>query len=74
LRPRIERLIEAFGVERVFWGSDLTRSRLSYQQSVALFTEQLPFLQGQDLAQVMSRSVSDWLDWPDPAGSVLEQN
>lgn len=63
LHPRIERLIEAFGPRRVFWGSDLSRLHGTYEEVRALFTDELNFLQGDDLEWVMGRGIKQWLGW-----------
>jgi len=63
LRPRIERVLEAYGPQRTFWGSDLTRLPCTYRQSLTHFTETLDFLSGDDLEWVVGRGVSEWLRW-----------
>lgn len=63
LHPRIRRAFDAFGPRRTFWGSDLSRLPCTYRQGVTLFTEELPWLQGQDLEYVMGRGVCEWLGW-----------
>ena len=57
-------IVEAFGPRRAFWGTDLTRMPCTYYECIALFTEHLPWLTGEDLAWVMGRGVCDWLGWP----------
>ena len=42
-------LDDAFGPQRMFWGSDLTRLKCSYRQCVTLFTEEIPWLTADDL-------------------------
>lgn len=64
LVPRIRRVIENFGPSRVFWGSDLTRSRCSYTESLALFTEHLGFLSPAELRLVLGEAIAAWLPWP----------
>lgn len=49
----LRQVFEAFGPNRMFWGSDLTRLPRSYQENVTLFTNELPFLSGADLHTVM---------------------
>ncbi|WP_426960124.1 amidohydrolase family protein [Muricoccus radiodurans] len=66
LHEPIRRVVDAFGPERVFWGSDLTRLPCSYSQAVRLFTEELPWLSGAELEAVMGGAICDWLDWPAP--------
>lgn len=64
LHPLLARVLDAFGPERVFWGSDLSRLPGSYAQLVALFREELPFLGGAALSAVMGESLCAWLEWP----------
>ncbi|RMF92536.1 MAG: amidohydrolase, partial [Nitrospinota bacterium] len=64
LHGHIQRVVEAFGPQRVFWGTDLTRLPCSYRQAVTLFTEELPFLSTEDKAWIMGRGIAEWLGWP----------
>ena len=63
LHPFLRQLYDAFGPERLFWGSDLSRLRGSYPDLVRLFREELDFLSPADIEAVMGRSVLAWLDW-----------
>jgi hypothetical protein len=47
----------------VFWGSDLTRLRGTYDEVRRLFTEELDFLSAEDLEWIMGRGVREWLGW-----------
>jgi len=38
----------------------------TYRECVSLFTEELPWLKGDDLEWVMGRGVCEWLGWPLP--------
>ena len=69
LHPHIRALVDAFGPRRTFWGTDLTRMPCTYYECIALFTEHLPWLKGEDLESVMGRGVCEWLGWPLPATS-----
>jgi predicted TIM-barrel fold metal-dependent hydrolase len=64
VQPHIRTLVDAFGPRRTFWGTDLTRMPCTYYECITLFTEHLPWLQGEDLAWVMGRGVCEWLGWP----------
>ena len=64
LHPHIRTLIDAFGPQRTFWGTDLTRMPCTYYECITLFTEHLPWLQGEELEWVMGRAICEWLDWP----------
>ena len=66
LHGPLERLLSAYGPERVFWGSDLTRivrDGSTYADSLALFTRELPFLDRGAQELVMGRALARWLDW-----------
>jgi len=63
LHPYIRMAYDAFGPRRLFWGTDISRSPLSYRQNVTLFTEELPWLNGADLERVMGRGICEWLGW-----------
>lgn len=65
LHQRIHRVLDAFGPRRVFWGSDLSRLPCRYDEVRRLFTDELDFLSGDDLAWVMGRGVRAWLGWTD---------
>ncbi len=65
LHDPLKRVIEGFGVQRSFWGSDFSRlpSRCSYRQAVTMFTEGLDFLSPGELEWVMGRGVLSCLGW-----------
>jgi len=67
LHPYLRQVFDAFGPQRMFWGTDLTGIPCTYRQAITLFTEELSFLSGADLEWVMGRGVSDWLGWKLPA-------
>ena len=59
----IRQIFDAFGPQRCFWGTDITRMPCSYRQCVTMVTEGLPWLQGRDKELVMGQAVCDWLGW-----------
>ncbi len=59
----LHRIYDAFGPQRFFWGTDLTRMPCSYRQCVTMFTEELPWLSGAELEAVMGRALCDWIGW-----------
>lgn len=63
LRPYLQRVHQAFGARRMFWGSDLSRLRGPYRQCVTLFTEEMPWLPPSDLEWIMGRGLCEWLGW-----------
>jgi predicted TIM-barrel fold metal-dependent hydrolase len=63
LHTYMRHAFDAFGPQRFFWGTDLSRAPGTYRQAVTLFTEELPWLSGTDLDWVMGRAVCEWMDW-----------
>jgi len=63
IHGHLRRIYDAFGPERMFWGTDITRMPCSWRQCVTMFTEELPWLSGHDQELVMGRAVCAWLDW-----------
>jgi predicted TIM-barrel fold metal-dependent hydrolase len=67
LHPQVRRVVETFGAQRIFWGTDLSQLPCSYRQAVTLFTEEFDFLTAQDKEWIMGRALAEWLRWPIPA-------
>jgi predicted TIM-barrel fold metal-dependent hydrolase len=63
IHQHLRRLYDAFGPERLFWGTDITRMPCSWRQCVTLFTEELPWLPEPDKELIMGRALCAWLDW-----------
>ena len=63
----LQRIFDAFGPDRCFWGTDITRMPCSWRQCVTMYTEELPWLRGRDLERVMGAAIVDWLGWKRPA-------
>jgi predicted TIM-barrel fold metal-dependent hydrolase len=59
----LKRIIDAFGPERCFWGTDITRMPCTYKQCVTMFTEEMPWLKGRDQELVMGGAIVRWLGW-----------
>jgi predicted TIM-barrel fold metal-dependent hydrolase len=66
LHEPIRRVVAAFGADRVFWGSDMTRLRCNYAEAVTYMAE-VPGLSDDDVTSIMGRALAAWLDW-DPRG------
>jgi L-fuconolactonase len=66
LHPLIRRVVDAFGPQRCFWGTDLSHLTSSYKQCLTLFTEELHFLSDNDKEWILGRGIAEWLDWPLP--------
>lgn len=66
LHPFIRQVYDAFGPQRIFWGTDLTRLTCSYRQAVTMFTEEIPWLTADDKQWIMGRGLCEWLGWKMP--------
>ena len=69
LHPYIRRVYDAFGPERMFWGSDLTRLNCGYRDCIALFTEALPWLSADDKRLIMGEALCKWIGWEMPGAT-----
>jgi predicted TIM-barrel fold metal-dependent hydrolase len=67
IHAHLRQVFDSFGPRRMFWGTDITRMPCSWRQCVTLFTEELPWLAGDDLELVMGRAFRDWIGWTVPA-------
>jgi predicted TIM-barrel fold metal-dependent hydrolase len=63
IQDGLRRIFDAYGPKRFFWGTDITRMPCSYRQCVTFFTEELPWLKGRDLEDVMGRGLCGWIGW-----------
>lgn len=63
IHRHLKRIFDAFGPQRMFWGTDITRMPCTWRQCVTMFTEELPWLKGRDLELVMGRALCEWIGW-----------
>ncbi len=63
-RTQVKRLFDRFGAKRLMWGTDwpVSLKELTYAQAVELFRKHLDFLNSDDLAQVLGKTVQQV--WP----------
>jgi L-fuconolactonase len=66
LHDPIVRVVNAFGAERVFWGSDMSRHGPSYEQEVNWIAD-VPGMNGSELSWIRGSGVRRWLGMPDPS-------
>ena len=66
LHRYVRQAYDAFGPQRLFWGTDLSRSPIPYRQHVTMFTEEIPWLSESDKEWIMGRGVCEWLGWKMP--------
>ncbi len=63
LHGHVRQVYDAFGPERMFWASDITRMPRPYREVVTLFTEGIPWLSEADKRLIMGEAVCRWLGW-----------
>ena len=59
----LKQIFDAFGPERMFWGTDISKMPCSWGQCVTMFTDELDWLIGDDLNLVMGQAICDWWGW-----------
>jgi predicted TIM-barrel fold metal-dependent hydrolase len=59
----LQQIYDAFGPNRMFWGTDITKMPCSWQQCVEMFTQELPWLPAEDHSLVMGQAICDWWGW-----------
>ncbi len=65
LYPYLRRVYDAFGPERIMWGSDLTRLPCSYLESLDHVRHGLDFLSEDDRARILGGTAAALLRWPE---------
>jgi predicted TIM-barrel fold metal-dependent hydrolase len=63
IHPYLRQIYDAFGPERMFWGTDITKMPCTWRQCITMFTEELPWLTEQDKELIMGRAVCAWWGW-----------
>jgi len=63
MHDTIRRLYDAYGPERLFWGSDITRLKCTWRQCLTMFTEEMPWFGENDKALIMGEAFCRWHDW-----------
>ena len=63
LHSHIRRVYDAFGPQRMFWGTDLTHIPCTYKEAAGLFTNELPWLTAEDKEWILGRGIREWIGW-----------
>ena len=59
----IRQIYDAFGPERMFWGTDISKMPCSWKECVRMFTEELTWLDNRDKRLVMGDAICAWWGW-----------
>lgn len=60
LSGEVRRLYDAFGPERLFWGTDVIRMKLSWRECITVYTEYMPWLSSRDRGLIMGEAFLRW--------------
>lgn len=59
----VRQVYDAFGPQRLFWGTDITKMPVTWRQCIKMFTEEMPWLPDADKRLVMGEAVRAWWGW-----------
>ena len=65
IEPYLRQLHQAFGAQRLMWGSDLTRLTSTYRECVEHIRSGLPFLSAEDKDWILGGTLAATLRWPE---------
>jgi len=63
IQAQLKIIFNAFGANRFFWGSDITKLKCSWLECIELFTLHSPWMKASELEQVMGKALLQHLDW-----------
>ena len=63
MQTYLQQIFDAFGPERTFWGTDITKMPCSWSECIAMFTEEADWLPDADKASVMGQGICEWWGW-----------
>jgi len=59
----LQKIYDAFGPNRMFWGTDISKMPCSWGDCVTMFTEELPWLNKGELNLIMGDALCAWWGW-----------
>ena len=59
----LKQIYDAFGPNRTFWGTDITKMPCSWKDCITMFTEEARWLDENDRALVMGDAICAWWGW-----------
>lgn len=63
MQTYLRQIFDAFGPQRMFWGTDITKMPCSWRDCITMFTEEMSWLSQDDLRLVMGEAVCSWWGW-----------
>lgn len=59
----LRQIYDAFGPDRMFWGTDISKMKCSWRECISMFTEELGWLSERDKQLIMGEAVCNWWGW-----------
>jgi predicted TIM-barrel fold metal-dependent hydrolase len=63
IETNVQLIYQAFGAERFFWGSDITKLDCSWSECIDLFLNDYTWIGQEEKKLVMGQALANWLDW-----------
>ena len=63
LSTYVRQIYDAFGPDRMFWGTDITKMPCSWSECIKMFTEEMSWLNDADLELIMGKALATWWGW-----------
>ena len=63
MQTYLHQIYDAFGPDRMFWGTDITKMPCSWAQCISMFTEELDWLPDADKPKIMGQGICNWWGW-----------
>jgi len=63
MMPFLQQIYDAFGPERMFWGTDISKMPCPWRECVTMFTQELPWLNAKDKQLIMGQALCAWWGW-----------
>ena len=63
MQDYVRQIFDAFGPERTFWGTDISKMPCSWRQCIDMFAEEMDWLGADDRPLVMGDAVCAWWGW-----------
>ena len=63
MQTYLRQVFDAFGPERLFWGTDISKMPCSWRQCVTMFTDELDWLSDGDKHLIMGDALCAWWGW-----------
>ena len=63
MQTYLHQIYDAFGPDRMFWGTDISKMPCTWRQCVTMFTDELPWLNETDRRLIMGDALCNWWGW-----------